>query len=278
MDAGSGVGPLQVDATGHPHTSYIGAEGVYYAVLLATDWVKEIVDTSQTYSSPAMAIDGTNKLHVTYQEFPSGQWRHTYQTESGWSTESITMAVTSLAVDVSGNLHLVYNDPEGNLAYAYQADNQWHTEVITQPFVGPVHLILDQQQTPHIAFYTALEGPLNYAYRNGNDWFIQAVDSNIAVAFTSLQLDSLNQPHLVYASSNQDLIYAHWQGSQWISETLDSVVFSAWLALDSQDHPHIAYSHQYGFTQFEYMYWTGNGWSSETIDPFYAIPYQTIYR
>jgi hypothetical protein len=265
---------LALDLQGEPHVIYADYTGseLRYARLANNDWVIEMASNNHLYGRPRMAMDGADRLHVLYQEFPSGVWHHTYQTESSWLTEPITMAVVSFAFDVSNNLHLAYMDPDGALGYAYRDNDQWHTEIITGLFSTPVHLVLDQQQTPHVTFFQTWEGPLEYGYRTADGWSIETIDNSGGYwnRFSPLQVDSLNQPHLVYPANNRDLIYAHWQSGQWLTETLASNVRIAWLTLDSQDFPHIAYTHSQLFQPFTYTYWTGSSWSYQTIEAFHA--------
>lgn len=226
---------------------------------------------NSAYGSPMMAIDGADRLHLTYN---GGQQYYTSQTEDGWTTTttSIFGAVTSFTADSSGNLHLIYYDYSiGNLVYSHRANNQWNTQVITTSFSTPAHLVLDQEQNPHVAFYDTSEGRLAYAYRNGNDWVVETVSTNAGAKwqrFLTLQIDNQGQPHLIYPSlDSHDLIYTRRQNSQWITETLANDVTSAWLTLDSLGNPHIVF-----FTTanqsylLRYTHWTGLRWASETIE------------
>jgi len=94
-----------------------------FAQVAQADWTvaRRLTVTSEDSRTPAIAIDSSSNLHVVWRDDTPGNWEIYYKkgTDGGatWTT-SERLTVTSgeswdepaIAIDSSGNLHIVWSD------------------------------------------------------------------------------------------------------------------------------------------------------------------------
>lgn len=142
----------------------------------------------------------------------------------------------SMAIDSSGDLHVVYIDEDGNLKYAYKTGDGWHYDVVRY-YEGY------QVLPPSIAVSPSGSPLISYVIWN----------------------DSIDEWKLKYAR-----IKSSWGSVYWGSETIDSGEFSLFpdvnpsIAADFSGHPHISYRDDANGS-LKYAYYDGD-WHVETID------------
>jgi hypothetical protein len=273
----AGPPTILTDPAGQPHITYETLGEIRYAQLSSASWQVEIVDTAFSYYYPALAIDGTDKLHVVFRNMNNMKWYYLAQTTAGWVTEAITNVnitdnVISLAGDAGGNPHLAYFEGD-DIRYAYQANNQWQSDFVAKG-TSALSLRLDHNQQPHLVFYNSGDNAMHHAYLDASNWVTETVDSSTG-AFVSLKFDSLNQPHLVYQGPNNGALnYAYKSAGQWITTTVDTGVESATLALDTLDRPHLSYWPEFGapYVWLQYAFWNGSGWTGGGIGWLAILP------
>ena len=104
---------------------------------------KRLTFSSGDSKYPAIAVDNTNNIHVTWQENPS--WYYIYHkrsTDGGhtWTTKRLTWSYIAsnpaTAIDLNNNIHLTYNDssPGNNEIYYKRSTNggdTWTTKRLT---------------------------------------------------------------------------------------------------------------------------------------------------
>lgn len=248
-------------------------------------WVVEEVDALREVSGHlSIALDGSASPHIAYYADKPGEFgygvRYAFVDEDGvWQTEPVGDAVNyaqvSMALDSSGRPHVVYiaENPDTavqELVHVARTSAGWSVpEVIATYPAGPLSMMLDASDTPHVGFTAGSD--LKYAVRNAaGDWSLATVASAAQQGY--LALDSLGQPHAVYADAayvsspgpSFALTYAYPAGSgAWVSETVDSDLqtgFFASLAFDGNDHPHVGYITSAGALRFASR--GSDGWST----------------
>jgi hypothetical protein len=169
-------------------------------------------------------------------------------------------AFSSLAIDRSGNLHLVYSDRTASaLRYAFRAkgDQQWDKTTIDVAGGSFESMAVDSHGWPHVAYNVPKQPGLHYARWNGKQWEKLVIDSAKTNRAISIQLDSHDSPRISYyrelysdLRSARSLKYAYFDGTTWYVQTVDHRNGAgSWnsLALDREDRPYISYSIASGF-------------------------------
>jgi parallel beta-helix repeat protein len=257
-------------------------------------WNSTVLDSDVIYNS--IVLDDSNYPHIAYyQTAKSGtdypDLKYAYEDASGWHVETVDSVppgsgyYVSLALDSSGNPHIVYKQQFGDnyvnmLKYAFKDASGWHVSILTTSYpentIGDdilyCNLVLYHDQ-PRISFYNFTGGQLEYMYKNGTSWITEIVTSN-GGPWNSLALDSSGNPKISYYSVSSSsgltsLRYAQrtstgiWQITI-VDNSADDV--GAWnsLALDSSGNPSISYIYNDG--SLRYAYWNGTQWISETVD------------
>jgi len=157
--------------------------------------------------------------------------------------------------------------------------NEWHYETISESgyYFACAWLLLDEQDSPHIALSEWNYDDLMYGYKQGSDWVFEIVDDEDEIMSSkSLALDSNGYPHIAYEHENpstsySELKYAYKDTYGWHLQVVDDEYHSQGtrcrLDLDSQDRAHITYfkkeTGEPGY--ISYAYWDGTGWQIEPI-------------
>lgn len=212
------------------HMSYVGGNGTLMHVQrVGGSWTVRTVDQSIVTSSPALAMDASGIVHISYY---NNGLRYASFVANQWSSVSVHPGTgiglhSELAFDVLGRPHLAYTD-ETFVYYGSLDGTTWTQETVMM--VGEDRyfaLAVDADSRPHISFYDTNDA-LQLAHRVGpNDWPLQPVAATGQGQFVALAYDTLAQPHLAYFDNEyDDLKYivetAPWQISQVTANGLDS--------------------------------------------------------
>jgi hypothetical protein len=126
-------------------------------------------------------------------------------------------------------------------------------------------IIVDSNNTPHIAYTSNNLGGVTYVSWNGSAWNTQKV---VEGTVFGLALDANNNPHILVDGGISGLMCTSWTGQNWTTQTVDKngTYFGRFgaLALDSAGNPHIAYTDNDKLVK--YASWTGTNWNIQTID------------
>ena len=215
--------------------------------------------------------------------------------EAAWSIETAVISKyfsysssRAIAVDASGNPHIVYGS--NNLFYAYYNGSSWHYETIdivdpsNNISGGCASIALDTSGNVHISYRdkkydnnSDYKYDLKYVTNASGTWVTTTVDSGGSVGtYISMALDTSGKVHISYYDSteryndsmNRDLKYATNASGTWVTTTVDSdgdVGTYASLAIDTSGKVHISY---YDDTNDDLKYATNvsGGWVMTTVD------------
>ncbi len=197
-----------------------------------------------------------------------------YSALAGWRTECVdcpryfgNAGSRSLALDSSGNPHIVYGGGDG-IYYAYYDGLSWHIETVDiagEGADGSPSIAIDSLDKVHISYNL---GDLKYATNTSGSWVIETVDSE-GGTHPSIAMDSLDNVHISY--NLDDLKYATNTSGSWVIETVDSEGGThPSIAMDSLDNVHISYGYRFGYPDFssglKYATNASGSWVTETVD------------
>ncbi|MEO0183446.1 MAG: T9SS type A sorting domain-containing protein [candidate division WOR-3 bacterium] len=196
------------------------------------NWEIEIVDTTSTWN------------------FPDFHW-------------------SAVGLDADNTPHIIYYRNQ-KLIHAIKNDTSWSTKIIENGFLyGRFSLIIDNQNTKHLAFYRKDIATnvtyVCYGYCNNDNWVIAVIDSIYGfenwwlfsyLGNISLDIDGSGQPGIAYNpwSINDSLHYikyAYFNGGEWRtsiieydtanSRNLRTIYWSPSLKFNNQNIPYIAF-------------------------------------
>ncbi|NOZ69308.1 MAG: hypothetical protein GXP46_08730 [Deferribacteres bacterium] len=173
-----------------------------------------------------------------------------YSALAGWRTGCVDcpryfdgMNSRSLALDSSGNPHIVYGSRDG-VYYAWYDGVSWHTETVNIDggIFASIAIAIDSSDKVHIIYYDGYPNrALKYATNASGSWVSEVVDSDGGWA-TSIAIDSSDKVHISYSYYRgypdyiNALKYATNASGSWVSEVVDSD--GGWatsIAIDSSD-------------------------------------------
>jgi hypothetical protein len=261
----------------------------------ASNWQIETVDgVGWCGGLTSLSLDGMDRPHISYRFddcYYGGEdndgIKYAWHDGAAWQIEMVDgggVGGGALALDGSGNPHIVYEDSVG-IAYARKNGLNWEIEVVaTHPYIGPLgwesqtygcpSLALDDSTgRAHLSYLFTIPGwgkiegstSLKYAWHDGAAWQYETVSSG-ASCDHSLALDDLGQPSISYYDGR--LRYASRDGAAWQIETVDDGLFvNMWpsLVLDQSGWPHISY-HNAGSKDLLYAWYDGTTWYTTTVD------------
>lgn len=247
-----------------------------------TRWVVEVADSAWSIGFVSLALDATDRPHLSYMACDVDQCSLMYAFHDGsdWRRQVVESSISagafaSLALDRFDRPHISYSSREpysvdDDLKYAYFDGTDWHIQVAeAKGSGGMTSLALDATGQPHITYWDNIADALKYArYENGH-WRIEKIDGGRSFGFvSSLALDIDGNPHVsCYDYRSEDLYYAYSDGSTWYIEEVDAsgrMGFFSSLALDQEGHPHISYYDSPN--RLKYAFHDGRSWTSESVE------------
>jgi len=155
---------------------------------------------------------------------------------------------SSIAVDSSGHVHIIYYDDLGDLKYATNISGAWITSTVdSEGKVGSYcSIAIDSHKNVHISYYDVTNWDLKHATNNSGEWIKTTVDSEGNVGqYSSIAIDSFDNIHISYLDfTNENLKYAVKNNGSWNITTLDDngvTGYSTSIAIDSLNNIHISY-------------------------------------
>ncbi|MEK6635912.1 MAG: hypothetical protein AABY38_06090, partial [Planctomycetota bacterium] len=205
-------------------------DALKYATNTYGKWVTTIVDSDDAGVAPSIALDSSNKAHISYYAHTSpdpdgkgsmfGGLKYATNASGSWETAIIDNsgenigAFSSIAIDTSDKVHISYSQAHpGPVKYATNVSGSWLTTIIderTLNGLGETSITLDESDNAHISYYN--DPSLKYATNASGSWITTTLDSGGGgfVGFiNSIALDKFGKLHICYTDdSNEDIKYA----------------------------------------------------------------------
>ncbi len=250
----------------------------------ALGWRVITVDTSAFADYTSIALDNSGLPHISYTHKGSTRTDlyHAYTNSSGWHTEFVDNAsssigndktYSSLAVDSLNRIHISYRYYNASADYRLREARNGGSWTLTDVEGGCsgveyTSIAVDSSGYPHISYYRD-NSYLKYAYEDSVGWHTETVDNpggHVGLC-TSIVLDSNDKPHISYFDDdNNKLKYAEKTGGSWTVEEVDSLgcdTYQTSIAVDSNGIFHIVYCGNYNLKHA----WKESGtWHNETVD------------
>jgi len=163
---------LAIDTAGAAHIAYAVGSGicdVRYATNASGAWVDTLLATNSQQCRAAMTLDTSDRAHVIYmQQFDlmyatnaAGAWITTSLDRLDW----IGFPDVSIAMDLSGALHVSYQDHNADLKYATNRSGPWvKSYVDARGNVGIGNAVrVEGNGAVHITYFDATNATLKHA-------------------------------------------------------------------------------------------------------------------
>ena len=270
VGAGTSIG---IDSNNGLHIAYYDetTNDVKYATCVSScsiesSWTYVTIDSANAYSHISLAIDSTDRIHLSIYDHVLKDLKYSTCTSictSAGSWTDVTIDSTgdvgrfnSIAIDSNDGIHISYHDEKtyGDLKYATctttcTSASSW---TISSPHSGSFSnsgqysaIAVDSSGDIHISHHDFFYDSLLYSIYDGSSWTTHTVDTGSVGTYSSIALDSNSQPHIAYYSnSGANLKYASFDGFGWTDSTIASIgsvgKYTS-IAVDGSDAMHIAY-------------------------------------
>jgi len=240
------------------------------------DWTpaKRLTWTSSYSYAPAIVVDSSDFLHVIWYDFTPGNWEIYYKksTDGGasWAksrrltSNSGTSAVPDMAVDSSGNLHVVWVDlTPGNAEIYYKKSTDggasWTTSKRLTWTSGNSYapaVAAGPSGNLHVVWYDETPGNNEIFYKKSTDggasWTTakRLTWTADTTAFPDVAVDPSGNPHVVWEDrtpGNAELYYrksadagTNWATSQRLTWTSGWSQYPS-IVLDPSGDPHVVW-------------------------------------
>ena len=274
IDSAGDVGSqssIVVDSQDNIHISYYDTsnEGLKYAYFDGNSWSISAIDNVGDSTFTSIDVDSKNNPHIAYTEVSSNQnnnlkyatnengiWEK-FSLDGSWASDLDVGAYCSLSVDANDEVHISYEDTDGQLKYIVSTislNSPWLDEVVDSngEIRSEVSVGIDQSANIHVAYHDYTSNSLKYAYKENNSWTISVVDSSTVspgygMSYNSLAIDSTGAIHIVYGDTDSDVL-RHARKNSTASNFYIQNIFTGTgpfppyhsLAIDSNDIPHVS--------------------------------------
>ncbi|MBU0671684.1 MAG: hypothetical protein KJ732_01505 [Candidatus Margulisbacteria bacterium] len=275
---------IAVDSNNKVHIVHSASTSLLYTTNVSGSWVTTTI-VSVGIGDAAMAIDGSNGLHVAYYDTTNLYLKYAYKADgtSTWTNKETVDSsgsvgyANSIAVDSNGKAHIVYRDlTNSDVKYATNASGGWVTEVADASGSPSTTSIAIDQATNNV--YIAYQIGANLYYRTGTagSWSSAGTaDSGVVFRSISLKLDSSNKAHISYYNSvDSELKHTTNATGAWVDEVVPGAGIGSdggytSLAIDSSNNLFISYHKDYTSsglsTALKVAYYVGGSWSIKEV-------------
>lgn len=193
---------------------------------------------NQSFNEYSVTVDSDNNPYIVYHENNSGEIRHAYRHENGWTNDVID-------THPPNSIERIILLSHGNTLNAIAG-----------------------------AYYYPLIDTIWFYRKGGNDWTKSRVYSTQSIGAVNMQLNSSGNPGLFYSFTVSEVTinaYLQFNGSTWDYEFIDydyRNTINPLFDFDAVDNPHFI---QYTWTQPDdliniiYTYRHLSGWQRDTI-------------
>ena len=204
---------------------------IVYMYQNGTNWVSENAAKDGGYYN-SLAIDSSGNPEISYYSIsPSsgfGSLRYAKRSSSGtWQVQIVDNSAdnvgqwNSIDIDSNDNPYISYIYNDGSLRYASWNGTQWNTDEnvsssVPSPYLisslpsTDCKLILDQSNSPLIAYEDVVSTDLEYAYYEGGSWISMGINNvNGTNGWISLTSNSMGVPYISYETATTNLGYGY---------------------------------------------------------------------
>jgi hypothetical protein len=248
---------MVLDSAGHVHIGFQDSSSgeLRYATNLSGSWeTQSTSDNTENrwHRSVSTATDSDGHIHIcSIAGVASDRVLYTSNASGMWKTELVAenlgldSAYASIAVDVSGYVHIAFHNHDSgegdDLWYATNRLGDWFSKKVSSGGLG-ADIVADNQSHSYVSYNN--DG-LQLATNKGGEWMTTQVDS-WARDRTSLLLDGLGRLHVAYIDADHMKKYATNASGDWETTLVDSQSSSfgssdVALALGPEGAVHMAY-------------------------------------
>ena len=165
----------------------------------------------------------------------------------------------ALTYDSEGNIHTSSVDPSAGIEYGFRStmSGQWSKTALSTGGINyrySTSIVVDENDLPHIAYYSPNQDWLFYAHQSLNQWQLEQVDIG-GGQYPSMTVDANGMFHIAYlsdiAGSSGSIKVASGNGNSWQIATVDqltnigsTVRRIVAIDVDQNGQLHVAYSDQ----------------------------------
>lgn len=223
-------GSIALDSAGTPTLVYSvpctnapPEVGLRRAIVSGPTPHREQIDPDCSTHRASVRLDGEGAPNVSYAvwiDWNVYEIRHATAAGGAWSTTTLQTldgpeydagpSKTSLAIDPSGTVHVVYAR-RGTLYHAWGAATDWTVETVdeVQATAGGAMLVSDAAGTLHLAYYERGTTAVRHAARQGGEWLVETVETPASDGYPDGTVgigidDARGLIHLTYRSDATD--------------------------------------------------------------------------
>lgn len=209
---------VAVDSSGYAHLAYdsesLVTTGVSHATNTAGSWVvtRMVGFSDGNITDTDIAVDSSGYVHIALAVQGLTCYVYYYTNQGGdWSEQIVANGCNggvSLAIDLSGHIHIAYSDRFG-LMHATNSSGTWQSQQLDSfSWIGGkgVGLAIDTSDRLHIA-YQDNNRDLKYATNFSGSWMRYYIEAQGDVGNSpSISVDAAGRVRIVYADATNGTV------------------------------------------------------------------------
>ncbi|MEK6646753.1 MAG: hypothetical protein AABY84_08795 [Candidatus Firestonebacteria bacterium] len=236
-----------------------GRSNLKYATNASGSWVINTLESGSVdgngYAAESIAIDGNNKVHISYNDSWSSDLKYATNVSGSWVFTTLDSighvgSGSSIVIDSNNNVHISYSDTDTNsLKYATNITGSWVISTLCSDYYGG-SIAIDNNNKVHISYYSpsVINGMtyvknLKYGTNVTGSWVfivVYSADIGSVGGRESIVIDSNNKVHISYYHySSQYIKYTTNISGEWVYLTLDKYGDSMSSAIDGNNKVYI---------------------------------------
>ena len=249
-----------------------------------------------TTSTLLLQLDGNDQPHIGYLATPNPEAHYSYlnymyKMNGLWQTKTVdasgvSIAGPEIAIDDHDALHIAFG-AAGKVQYGRWLGGQWIIETVdtNSGSIGPIKLVVDADNIPHLLYYDFGDNALVYAHQSPSGWLIEEIETGFAQFIDlpySLAIDSEGLPAIIYLNPTEKSFTYQLYFARYVDNSLDSELINneaseyiSEIILDSQDKPYISFSTSPSWPASNHLYF---GWRTEQGNWNFDVIHDTVYQ
>jgi len=226
----------------------------------AEDWYIYVVDTDEYSENPSIAVDSSNKVHISYYDYyedfglmyATNALRKVYSWQVFMVDSGKVGRYSSIGVDPNNKVHISYYDKDNqDIKYATNKTGSW--QIFTVADVGTVgpniaglnSLALDSSGKVYIVYHYCgqnepggcSDNDLRLVTNDSGTWQVITLDTPAMRPSIAIHQDKI---HISYDGSS-GLRYMTNASGEWEIFEIDDRGYASTIAVDSAGKVHIVY-------------------------------------